>query len=358
MRENSMNSNPSFRGLTHRVGLVLTALHAPSGTIAADQRTDWFEDARRWAGSEDRVADDQPRELVLGIDNARAVARTILARADAYNAAIRGAIEGVDSTCKVTFATEHPAIRFAPGIIIDFAAFEVWRGDLLLARGRACATVCLHESQSKLWARFTQAAEEVGTRDFLNMTNAWFEQVAKQVADQYEHDIETVLQQAGRSAAALDLEARHKIEIISADQPGPALNALAEAIDTKTPLVNMPQAAAAAGAIDKLVALIHPSETIPQVAALHESMSTGRAAGDGNTYLIAHKTVRGNFGVYLARAKGWHIVIAGLAGHDDQPLIETIEADERDSVSRAVPLHRPASANVTADLANTVAGRF
>lgn len=321
--------------------------------MRAAEHGDWFDEALRWAKGSTDTADC---DVKLGAENARAVAREILKNADAYSEAVRSAIEATNDNVVVRFLPEEPTIRFAPGVVIDFAAFDVLVNDQVFVRGRACVTVCLHESQSKIWIRFSQVATQLTLRGLLDRTGPWFDDAVKQIADKYQQDIETVLRsRVGAARTGVELEARHKIEIVSADLPGDGLAALAEALDDGVPVSSVEGASAASEAMDALVQVVHQEAPPPLVAVVHDSAIAGRPVADANTYLIAHRTARGNFGVYLARAKGWHVILVGVAGNDDRPLIEPVGRDTEDNLPAP---SRPASLNVSAELANTVARHF
>jgi hypothetical protein len=147
------------------------------------------------------------------------------------------------------------------------------------------------------------------------------------------------------------------VEFISADTSILGLGDLAASIVQHRDLYADERVRQAAEQLEAMVECV-PDMGIPRgvpkvlTAVVHSD--TEALKGHGSYYLVPHRTVRGAQGIYVVRVRGPNLLFAGIAANEPDPLVEVRKASE--PVRPAVP--GAASQNVTADIANTVAGYF
>jgi hypothetical protein len=353
--------DPAWSGMTHRIGWILQARQRnPSGLPAYDPEAKWTKARLGWEQSA------ESGELVLGVRRAKAAAKAIVDASDEYNALLNRTFR--DAKLDVTFRREQPAVRYAPGIIVDFPAFILKQDGHDIASGRLCVTVCLHESRSKVWVRFSSMNEgRWGATPcdrlaaFTDTARAWYAAFAPSVVALYGAHIEHALRDSEEPDPEVILTQRGHVEFIAGDTDVQGLQYLTAAIAKRANVYEDPRSREAAEHLDAFVACVRemkmPDPAQRATGAVVRSDSS--QFGAGRYYLIPHTTVRGSRGVFIALAQGNTLIVSGIAALDPDPLVRVERLDDADRPLRAMgtpprPMGTPAQ-HVTAEIANTIA---
>jgi hypothetical protein len=287
-----------------------------------------------------------------------AAAQILMREHERYNDAIASIISDTADTT-VSFHSEVPAARFAPGLIVDFPAFRIERRGVMIATGRLCATVCLHESRSKVWMRISSVNDEAWgdtslqqLQNLVGQARHWFSSSVADLVTLYQSHLEEALAQRGRPAS-INFSVRKKIEIISGDTPLKGLSSLTTAITNREDVHRQIPSSQAARRLDAFARCV-PGMGLGvdhQDSVIAILQSDAPSLG-GHYYLVPHRTAQGFRGVYIVHEYAEGLLFAGIASVDPDPLVLV-----RHLGQQRIEPNSP-SKHVTAELANIVARYF
>jgi hypothetical protein len=367
--EDTEQRTTELTGITHRIGWVLIATQEGVPTPSLDELDPdhpefWAAAARDWANAIDEAEtlaptthETEPDELSLGVVRARAAAKKVMEACKDYNAAIVAGIAGLEPGETAEFSEENPAVRFAPGAIIDFPKFLIRRNGEALASARLCLTVCLNESRSKFWVRFSTPEESTRTFDieavnsFVRDTWTWFNSFGDRVLELYRSNLESVLREEYRDVD-VKIGIRNRMSLLSTDSAAEGIGTLISDIASQRNFYrdNSPAVVQLEELVRSVPEMGIGAKTRHPLGAIARA-ETSQLKGAGRYFLVPHRTVRGSRGVFVARAHGTDLNFAGIADADPDPLVHVRRPDARPSIGTP-------SQGLTAELANTVAKYF
>lgn len=380
--ENVLSDTTDHRsgGLVARFAHVLEVKRPseqePSGS------EDWLAKAYAWAnqttadettlaitGAREQMAPaalDPSSELVLGVDRAHECADRIISETASYTKSVKDRLKQ-EFHLEAEFFDEPTIVRFDPGGIIDFPGFLLRQGDQVVANGRFCVTVCLHQSRSKIWTRLNDVRDNHGgrpfaeRRKFIDLAQQWFEKaIAPALQERYRSTLAELL---NLSEDSLEMKPANHITIIAEDVQSHHLGALAEALKHGDDVQGHQELVTLAAQLDAIAREV-PGLGMDGRSVGQLTFQTPNDFSDrrGQHYLISPKTTRGNRGVLICRAERNAILAVGLASDEARALVTVerpakvqFDAENGIVVQRTERLGPKPSGNLTAEVANTIA---
>ena len=238
----------------------------------------------------------------------------------AYNAFVAETI-GADKGLTVGFRSEPAAVRFDPGLIVDLPAFTIQQGGTIIASGRLCLTVCMHESRSKIWSRISSVKDATWGNNpceqlqtLIERSRSWFNVYANSVKQLYAKQIEQVLASTSEPHPSVDLSVRNKMELISADTSLHGLSNLSAAIANHERIDRDKLTHQAAVQLDAMVRCIPDTGIATDPSSVLSILNSETSnLGPGRYYLVPHRTAREFRGVYVVQSLADRLLFAGTA---------------------------------------------
>lgn len=245
-------------------------------------------------------AEDGLDPLSLGVEGSAKVSNRILDRArfDQYTKELYGAV-AERLNMELRLVPEAPTLSFGPGRIIDFPRFWLKSAEVGWMQCRVCMTICLHESQSKVWVRFLahrDAFSEVQAPEVLNNFLAETEKLTGHILNGlvplYRNDM-----RAATDVATADVGIKHIIQFIAVDTDARDLDDFADVVRFASARTALNAPGQSAREFKAMLRLIAP-DIVQQ----------------GPPRLLQHTTSRGRTGVFAQFQNGPRIVHVGIGG--------------------------------------------
>lgn len=248
--------------------------------------------------------------ITLGLDRARQAANRIIENQSSYLGAATTFFEHAGTqNFRIKDRGQGVAVRFAPGAIIDFPTFQFELGSTTL-EGRFCFTVCLLESQSKVWLRFVSTpnlldASSATHPTFHKKAKSWATAALRHLADRYVSDLKAI----EPAIIDLNIEKSPQFEFFSMDVDRDDLEPLARSV-TYGESIDPDKTNLSLADLERFASSVAPEVWQTETAVPRD---LGRMLKMRNTFPVAHLGRDGSCGLYIGYLDENRVTLAGIA---------------------------------------------